>query len=1074
MEVEEIRISKIANELLSDIELKLNDILSVSQKFDENGIRIDPDQTKVNELISTIEQFQPSPQLIDSKLRCLVDSLISAYIEVGLTLSSSATPSESTQHSLASVIGKVFYTLTKVRGVKTVSNCLTSDIYLVTKVLDKLIILDNLANFDQWQERYLLIVWLSVLILVPFPMASLSESLPSVVYELCFNSLKSNGKENDACSLLLSRMLSRNDCVEYLDQFIIENFQSVGWQDQSVVSQVGLLKVINYLLKLSTTQVIKRYYSRVMILICNEIGGDNGGVGTGGSTSTAVLRYYVKLLGKLGSMFCKSGGWDDVERALDLLIGLLGYGDSIIRYSVAKQISKISLQLPERQMVSDVISAVLNELDVPSLDTKSNANELNLQLDIDGETINIERFHGVLLTLGEFSRLRLLSSESACLAISLLHRTLFVEQHKLTHAVGSSVRDASCFVSWAISKKYKTEDLRPEIWTTLFQDLLLTCSYDRDLMIRRAAAAAIQELIGRHGDLILSCLVPNGKQINVYKIKLIELLDYTALGQLGKSFGISLSITEVLAGLMKTEFIRDLTERGIVNSNYEVRKRSAETLKRFLKLDEPSTSYIDAVLNSLVERYQVKPDSGLLYAIAELLPLSHSTPNFDLFHNLLSKIKFNYHTDPFYKGEEYIYLLYQLLYFRDEFQITTSELESIFIISRMNHEEVTNKFIMMTERLNKIPAEYLKKWMYFIKNGNHMTAKSVGYSSVLMTHLLDELVLLIEDVNADAELRSNLLGSISQHIKRNGIVDSVLFGRLIQAFDDYTITTRGDVGRFIRTSMIELVWENLAAFKACGETTLAKVELKLVRLAGEVMDTIRLKSLKLLLHLRGYEAMYIEYASTNQITYDCESTDDLLFLKASDYHSFLLELYLDKYLNDELVSFEFWKGYSFSAGSTSASASTANASIYSFIKQWTCLNDDQKNLILGYLLRILKIDKDANSKGTSKIKLERYNKAQSACLNFWCNLLELNLNIPTSFELRGLFVRTYNLTLGSSNMARLNTSIRLFTTIFLKDPRNYGDCKKRLGWLSTKHPIMKIRTVASNALEEIEIEEKRI
>ena len=62
--------------------------------------------------------------------------------------------------------------------------------------------------------------------------------------------------------------------------------------------------------------------------------------------------------------------------------------------------------------------------------------------------------------------------------------------------MGSSVRDAACYVLWSLARAQNMDDLRP-FALDLARALVATSVFDREIHIRRAASAAFQENVGR-------------------------------------------------------------------------------------------------------------------------------------------------------------------------------------------------------------------------------------------------------------------------------------------------------------------------------------------------------------------------------------------------------------------------------------------------------------------------------------------------------------------------------------------------------------------------------------------------
>ena len=99
-------------------------------------------------------------------------------------------------------------------------------------------------------------------------------------------------------------------------------------------------------------------------------------------------------------------------------------------------------------------------------------------------------------------------------------------------SVGTNVRDAACFGIWALARRYTTNELQAIDTTSatlygkhgnaslvqiLATELVASASLDPAGNIRRGSSAALQELIGRHPNIISE------------GIKVVQVVDYHAI-----------------------------------------------------------------------------------------------------------------------------------------------------------------------------------------------------------------------------------------------------------------------------------------------------------------------------------------------------------------------------------------------------------------------------------------------------------------------------------------------------------------------------------------------------------------
>ncbi|CAE7518043.1 TFCD, partial [Symbiodinium necroappetens] len=141
-------------------------------------------------------------------------------------------------------------------------------------------------------------------------------------------------------------------------------------------------------------------------------------------------------------------------------------------------------------------------------------------------------WHGGCLALAELTRRGLLLPERLPTVIPLICQALHFEQVSGNHAVGQHVRDAACYVCWAFARAYAPDVLQPYV-EDLAKALIQVAVYDREINCRRAAAAAVQENVGRQGTF------PDG-------IEVVTIADYWTLSGRRHAY---LEVAPKIAGL---------------------------------------------------------------------------------------------------------------------------------------------------------------------------------------------------------------------------------------------------------------------------------------------------------------------------------------------------------------------------------------------------------------------------------------------------------------------------------------------------------------------------------------------
>ncbi|ODV95428.1 hypothetical protein PACTADRAFT_50150 [Pachysolen tannophilus NRRL Y-2460] len=1030
MEADEISIIKVKDVLLNNIRKDLTAILTNCD-----------DSILLKELIKNIEQFEPSPQLLDGDLRKFIEQLTERYTEILVH--------DEKQDKLIQIIGEIFYAFTKIRGTKTISNCLSSDIYTITPIIGRL----N-EKETTWQERFLLILWLSVLILSPWKlsMVSYDKDIPTEVYKISLNYLKYSGKERDAASLLMARFLARSDNTQFLNNFYEEE---LDLSSLDLFNQIGLLMTLNNLLKIARLSDLKIFLPQHYNLIHGQLENPN-------ENNNEVLKLIVKGLGKICNSFILLHELERTEEIINSLVSLIDSSDTNIRYCVAKQLSKITKNLP-KEFQNDIFMLLYEELEIEDLifEDEQKINKINLNLQIDSELINIDKYHGILLTLSEFLRLKIIPENQIPIIISILHKTLFIEQHRLTHSIGSNVRDASCYISWSMVRKYNR---RNKYYMQLFKDLLLVCCYDKELMIRRASCAVIQELIGRYGDFIYENFQMKINK-NEFKLKIIEMLDFTVLGHLNKSFQASVTISQEISTDFKGIFTDALLVK-IYSRDYQIRKIASETLRELL-----INQNVDEIIDDLLKSNKTKLKIGFFYALSEILPLSL---NNDKYYNqileIVSNQTFNFHKDSWYKGEEYIYIVSVMLETFPNFQLTEDIYNTIFNIIRLNNPAIIDKFILFIKNLKKefITESFLEKLVYYIKAGNNLASSlSVGHLKELSLSNLEMFLSIVEDYKqVDCDVRSNLIDSLSvyfrNHRDNNMTFNVEILIRLVNQLDDYTVTNQGDVGSKVRMSTIRFISNNIETI-SINENLKKFVILKLVRLNLDIIDRLRLDSLSLFLDLCNFWHYYDEYLNSNSNTKLEQPQKALNFNDLNDYYRFLFEIYFKEILisveKDEFyekLALEFLKGVTFSAGGIVSSNKLINSSLLSFsyfIEKIAAENN--RTYVLNQLLSLFSKDVSLSISENYEVCIlnlqvndqtyyeqlkeknsKRVFKLVNSSLILVNRLLDMNSSLLLYCRLPAetkklLFIRSFNLQLNQTNQTRLQEVFKIFKHLYI-------------------------------------------
>lgn len=166
-----------------------------------------------------------------------------------------------------------------------------------------------------------------------------------------------------------------------------------------------------------------------------------------------------------------------VETAIESMLSALGDRDTVVRWSAAKGLGRLTGRLP-RELGDEVVASVLNSFISP----------------VASDSV----WHGGCLALAELTRRGLLLPARLTEAVPLVVKALEYDVRRGHCSVGAHVRDAAAYVCWAVARAYSRDTLGTTVGT-LAPALITVACFDREVNCRRAAAAAFQECVGRLG-----------------------------------------------------------------------------------------------------------------------------------------------------------------------------------------------------------------------------------------------------------------------------------------------------------------------------------------------------------------------------------------------------------------------------------------------------------------------------------------------------------------------------------------------------------------------------------------------
>ncbi|KAI0022746.1 tubulin folding cofactor D C terminal-domain-containing protein [Xylariomycetidae sp. FL0641] len=553
----DVLIQKSSAELIASFDSSLEPFLRKPNGQLRRRVRVRETARLVSQLL---EPFQELPQLLDPHLPKWLPVLANAYLE-GLQ-ERRRTKALSTRSQLLirlpSAICWIIYTLCKIRGEKVIVRFLNVETryleLLLLAIEDSERIVSAESKLDSaipwtWQERYVVLLWLSQLFFAPFDLSTISSGdahdldrpvirgfawppqVPGItlrVLPLASKYLASPGKERDGAKALLVRVAMRKDMQEMgvlraLVEWALSTLKPTeDGAAESPYFYIGSLSFLAGVLRASADTSIMDPFLSEIFYTAQAISAEENGLFTTINGSALARKMMIKVTRSVITLLLRkkhqsTAETEMVETSIGYLLERLADNDTPVRLAASKALSIITLKL-DPDMASQVVEAVLDSLNRNVLWVRNKSDPAALP-SRDMTAVDPLEWHGLMLTLSHLLYRRSPPPEDLSNIIhALLMGLAFEKRSPSGGSIGTNVRDASCFGIWALARRYSTAELlqvrtqsvlvakghdpKASILQVLATDLVVAASLDPAGNIRRGASAALQEMIGRHPDTI--------------------------------------------------------------------------------------------------------------------------------------------------------------------------------------------------------------------------------------------------------------------------------------------------------------------------------------------------------------------------------------------------------------------------------------------------------------------------------------------------------------------------------------------------------------------------------------------
>lgn len=600
-------------------------------------------------LVAILDEYQDQSNLLDPYLERIVSPPVEALQRHVRALANPSNVDISSQLSTESVtrLSKLVYAYTKVRGYKTIVH------YFPHEVADlpaTLFLLEDLRHSltssgtgssatGCWELRYVCLLWLSLICMIPFDLAKFdrlgqtsTETTASRIASVAQYFITSPGKERDAAAVVLGRLFQRNDVQlkGHFSTFLSSSLDALNAGQISPFQATGILQALCEILKTSEPAFVATHLASIQGIVDAYDAEHNASLAGNG----LIVKYQTKLMSRLSIKLLrprarrhankvhilgagttnatqdagKEGEDDDesdipeeIESFISHLIEALQHKDTVVRYSAAKGLARLCDRLPN-SFLNQVMEAIISLFHINIPYPHSGATDLS--------SVSEHTWQGACMALAELSRRGLLFAEMLSEALPWILKALLFDVRRGAHSVGANVRDAACYVVWALARSNDIESIRPHAME-LAKRLVAVATLDRDVSIRRAASAAFQESVGRLG-------------LFAHGIDVIRMTDFYAVSVRRNAFlecAVKVAGFEEYRGYLLDHLLQVVT----VHWDPAMRRLGAQSVAP-IAMHEPATLLpeITSRLSKRIGTADVAVLHGTLLTLAELCRLSRT------------------------------------------------------------------------------------------------------------------------------------------------------------------------------------------------------------------------------------------------------------------------------------------------------------------------------------------------------------------------------------------------------------------------------------------------------------------
>lgn len=944
-------------------------------------------------LLKNIDAFQQDPAAL------LHSDRIPGYVEL---LTSGVFEQESDLQLLKC---QVFYNLAKVVTWKRIVVYLPTDVFLVVRLVEMLE-----KDGQSWFVAYFLLSWTYILTLSPFRFDEMHERI-----------YRATGRYEHLQTLkpivarIQAQLLSKN-----ADSF------KARVQDLDVLTTNYLLKEIKPDSPLIDDSMLRHFNS-----MCLRQGND-------------IIT--LKLLPKLVRLNAFHDNWEAVEDIVSFYIASLDNHFTNYRFALAHSFAKVV-----NSMIED-----FDDLDTATELVKTCVNHITKCFyETPPSLIDHDFLHTNLLIIAELSQMiaKKMPQMLDVIVTNLIPPALAFQQLKMNEIRGSQIKDASAFICWSLARSARFPDVvfSPKLKMVLFLNSLVCSLFDRDLLVRRSANAALQETLGRC--IAATDLLDNEAIMMIIELPILNLADNCVdnAQKLYELFNKEKRNEPYALFMLNWLFDNNFSKNHDVNTVELTIKMLLGLAREFpvvrhlmkAKLDKLIITASNEDVPIAVKKLHLVVDmesEGLFFS--EGLAAKKDA---DALLNLISNSVRTSHNSRGNDVNEYFKFFVILKYWKlsmervSSFSFTEQQVTIMFHIIRMTSDslhynrEIRTLFNELVRQLSRNPRLFssqkneLSFWTQFeklIRLDNSLTSSALPeLPPIKFKEILSKSLPVM-----DCQRKSQLLDSLDSHlpmvVRETG---SEILKIITHYLDDYTITQQGDVGRLVRFSASKLVVHHKHIFWEENNGELINDILSsFLRLSGEQVKDLRVLCFNMLCDVYDHRDKCCDEISNPELL----AFQHLIFQGKSN---------------------DFWKGYMLTGGAIKFSISEVTTTIDDFLFYYYSLPKGQHQLeICNNLVRVIPSAKEValhqkthqqRSLGITGLDII---KNTVKFLNFWIRLMESGIVVDPKFNFDGFYAKIHNLNLLEGSILLKLATIQILPHLLSMKAYSAGKVDKTL------------------------------